>query len=156
MLPLTSSPMVWLPGLAGFAILVGILVVAAVTDLRHRRVPNVIVIFGAVVLLAASWVSGGDAFTQSLLGFGIALLMGFPAYAAGWFGGGDVKLFTLVGIAVGPAQLLLTLPWILVAGGAVALSFRSPSGVPYAVAILAGVVIERCWFILTGNSYDLA
>jgi Flp pilus assembly protein protease CpaA len=148
--------MVWVPGLAGLSILIGILLVSAVTDLQHRRVPNAIIILGGVVLLTASWVAGDGALTQSVLGLGLALLLGFPAFAAGWFGGGDVKLFTLVGIAVGPAQLLLTLPWILVAGGVVALIFRSSSGVPYAVAILAGVVIERCWFILTGNSYDLA
>jgi Flp pilus assembly protein protease CpaA len=148
--------MVWVPGLAGFAILIGILLVSVVTDLRHRRVPNSIIISGGVGLLTASWVAGDGALTQSVLGLGLALLLGFPAFAAGWFGGGDVKLFTLVGIAVGPAQLLLTLPWILVAGGVVALSFRSSSGVPYAVAILAGVVLERCWFILTGNSYDIA
>lgn len=153
---MNASPMVWVPGLAGFAILIGILLVSVVTDLRHRRVPNSIIISGGVGLLTASWVAGDSALTQSVLGLGLALLLGFPAFAAGWFGGGDVKLFTLVGIAVGPAQLLLTLPWILVAGGVVALSFRSSSGVPYAVAILAGVVIERCWFILTGNSYDLA
>ena len=153
---MTASPMVWVPGLAGFAILIGILLVSVVTDLRHRRVPNSIIISGGVGLLTASWVAGDGALTQSVLGLGLALLLGFPAFAAGWFGGGDVKLFTLVGLAVGPAQLLLTLPWILVAGGVVALSFRSSSGVPYAVAILAGVVIERCWFILTGNSYDLA
>ena len=153
---MTASPMVWVPGLAGFAILIGILLVSAVTDLQHRRVPNAIIISGGVVLLTASLVAGDGALTQSVLGLGLALLLGFPAFAAGWFGGGDVKLFTLVGIAVGPAQLLLTLPWILVAGGVVALTFRSSSGVPYAVAILAGVVIERCWFILTGNSYDLA
>jgi leader peptidase (prepilin peptidase)/N-methyltransferase len=156
MLPLTASPMVWVPGLAGFAILIGILLASAVTDLRHRRVPNAIVIFGAVVLLAASAVSGGDAFTKSLLGLGLALLIGFPAFAVGWFGGGDVKLFMLVGMGVGPTQLLLTLPWILIAGGVVALVYRSSSSVPYAVAILAGVVIERCWFTLTGNFYDLA
>lgn len=153
---MTASPMVWVPGLAGFAILIGILLVSVVTDLRHRRVPNSIIISGGVGLLTASWVAGDGALTQSVLGLGLALLLGFPAFAAGWFGGGDVKLFTLVGIAVGPAQLLLTLPWILVAGGVVALSFRSSSGVPYAVAILAGVVLERCWFILTGNSYDIA
>jgi hypothetical protein len=59
-------------------------------------------------------------------------------------------------MALGPVYLLFTLPWILIAGGAVTLLSRRSNGVPYAVAILAGVLIEQLRLTLIGGFYDLA
>ena len=153
---LISSPDAGAPGLASLLILLGILSLSMVTDLRSRRVPNAIIIVGALLLIVASWAAGSASTMQSVLGLSLALLIGVPVFAAGWFGGGDVKLLALVGIALGPVYLLFTLPWILIAGGAVTLLSRRSNGVPYAVAILAGVLIEQLRLTLIGGFYDLA
>lgn len=148
---MTVLPAAWVVEPAGFAILFGILTVAAITDLRSRQVPNVLLGVGLLGHLTLAWLSGGNAIGQLSLGLLLALLIGLPTYLVGWFGGGDVKLLALVGAAVGPVQFLFTLPWILVAGGLVAILSERSKGVPYAVAILVGVLIERLWFIYMGG-----
>jgi prepilin peptidase CpaA len=137
---MAASPAVWAPDPVGFALIVGILVIAAAADLKVRRISNLFLGAGLTALLALAWLSGGGALKQAVLGIGLALLIGLPTYLAGWFGGGDVKLLALVGTALGPLHLLLAVPWILISGGLVALLSDRSRGVPYAVAILFGEI----------------
>lgn len=83
--------------------LCAVLIAAAVTDLRHRRIPNLYTFSAAGVALAAHALAGGWGgllFSLAGLGLGMALLL--PMYAARGMGAGDVKLLGAVGAALGP------------------------------------------------------
>ena len=77
-----------------------IVLTAAVTDLRWRRIPNWLTLPALPLGLIAQAVYG-DGFVQGLLGAlgGFAAL--FVLFAVGGGGAGDVKLFTVVGSFVG-------------------------------------------------------
>src|SRR6266540_2661397 len=81
-----------------------VLLIAAFTDLRSRRIPNWLTLPALPVGLLAQTVYG-DGFWQGLLGAlgGFAAL--FALFAVGASGAGDVKLFTVVGSFVGIRNL---------------------------------------------------
>jgi prepilin peptidase CpaA len=144
-----------------------ILVVAAIGDLRTRRIPNKLVAVLAVAgivysVMRAPLVSG-------LLQAGGGLLAGLacwlPFYMLGWLGAGDVKLYAAAGAWLGPARAaealfgaVLSLIWMMKSHGvketaqtlgmAAAtpgmLSRSSGSGkrstLPYGVAIAFGAI----------------
>ena len=83
-----------------------ILVVAAIGDLRTRRIPNKLVAVLAVAGIAYSVVR--VPVLPGLLQAGGGLLAGLacwlPFYALGWLGAGDVKLYAAAGAWLGPAR----------------------------------------------------
>jgi Flp pilus assembly protein protease CpaA len=93
-----------------------ILVTAAVTDLRWRRIPNWLTLPALPVGLIAQAVYG-EGFLQGLLGAlgGFAAL--FVLFAIGAGGGGDVKLFTVVGSFVGFHNLGVVFVLVAIIGG---------------------------------------
>jgi prepilin peptidase CpaA len=144
------------------------LVSAAASDLARRIIPNWLALTvgaaGIMLRLAAAswhgmWVSMGAA---GILFVALRLLSGF-----GVFGGGDVKLITAVTLGQSPAAMLPILLAIAVAGGAIAIFYlirdrlrRRNEGqvtggssrqleMPYAPAILAGVVWHELWSLVT-------
>lgn len=86
-----------------------ILVIAAAgTDLRIRRIPNWITVPGAAVGFALQAYSGGlRGALSSLAGAGLGLAIFITLYVAGGMGAGDVKLFGAVGALTGPEPLVL-------------------------------------------------
>lgn len=103
-----------------------VVVIAAVTDLRSRRIPNWLTLPALPIGLAAQTIYG-DGFWQGLLGAcgGFAAL--FALFAIGAGGAGDVKLFTVVGSFVGIRNLGLVFVLVALIGGiaAVAVSWRA-------------------------------
>jgi len=97
------------------------MVIASVTDLKSRRIPNWLVfpflLAGPVV---STVVEGWHGLGQSLLGFLMgAALMGI-LYLLGGMGMGDVKLCAGMGAWVGPQQLVFVLVFMGLAGGLMA------------------------------------
>lgn len=116
-------------------------IIASVSDLRTRRIPNWLVIPFLVAGVAVSGLTGGwPGLGRSVLGalLGAAALGIF--YLAGGMGMGDVKLFAAIGAWVGPSQLVFAFVFMGLAGGVMALAW----------AIRRGFVRE--W---TGNTADL-
>jgi prepilin peptidase CpaA len=87
--------------------LLALLVTAAVTDLRARRIPNwltfSLVIAGLLQsFLAIRTVAPGASALGLLAGFGLTFIL----FALGALGGGDVKLMAGVGAWVGPGPVV--------------------------------------------------
>jgi prepilin peptidase CpaA len=142
------------------------LISAAANDVASRIIPNWLVLVvgggGVIVRLAAAerhgmWASAGAA---GILFVALRLLSGF-----GVLGGGDVKLLAAVTLGQPPAAMPQILLAIGVAGGGIAIFYlmrdrlrRRTEGevgvtsrreMPYAPAILAGVVWHELWDLAT-------
>jgi prepilin peptidase CpaA len=136
---------------------------AAATDIRTRRIPNLLTAATAAAAVAIHLPDGAGAELTAIAAMIAAFVLGSFAYSAGWFGGGDVKLIAACCGVVGfPAAVPLVLD-ILVAGGVLALIAAAANGrlvalvrstaavaargtatektaLPYGVAIAAGSV----------------
>ena len=99
--------------------LTAILAVAAVSDLRTRRIPNWLTLPAIPVGITAQALFG-DGLWAGLAGFGAALAAFILLFAVGAMGAGDVKLFAAVGAFVGIRHLLIVFVMIGIAGGVAA------------------------------------
>lgn len=127
---------------------------AAVSDLRERRVPNALPLAACAGFLVAAWLTPLPVAWGSHLGAGALILaLGAAAFARGWMGGGDVKLLASCALWCGFSALPALLLAVGASGGALALGLLltrrrraagpdAPTGValPYAVAIALGAL----------------
>lgn len=95
--------------------------IAAITDLRTRRIPNWLTLPAFITALAIHGWSGWSAFGSSLAGAGIGLAIGATLVAMGGMGGGDAKLLTVVGAFLGPQGFGWAMAYTGIAGGVFAL-----------------------------------
>lgn len=79
---------------------------AAVGDWRHRRIPNTLIIAGAVLALASASLFGVDAVLSALLSGGIAAAFLLIPYFVRATGAGDVKMMFVAGVFAGPGRAL--------------------------------------------------
>ena len=95
---------------------------ACLTDLRARRIPNVLTFGAALAGLLYHVVGGGiEGLGYAALGWLVgALIFGLP-FALGGLGDGDVKLLAALGAWLGPADVLWLSLYTGAAGGAMAL-----------------------------------
>jgi prepilin peptidase CpaA len=107
-----------------------LLLVAAVVDVRERRIPNVNVVALLIGGLAFSLSTRplGDALLGSLLGgaLGFALFIAF--WPMGLIGAGDVKLFAAVGVWLGPSATMSAALVTALVGGVLAVFSLARSG----------------------------
>lgn len=97
-----------------------LLAVAAIWDLRVRRIPNALTAAGCVAGLALRVPGGIDAVGAGALGLVVAFAFGAVLFAVGGMGGGDVKLMAAVGAFLGLPALGYALVVTVVVGGAMA------------------------------------
>jgi prepilin peptidase CpaA len=106
-----------------------VLVVATITDLRSRRIPNWLVLpFLAVGFAASSWTHGWHGLVQSLYGAGLGLAIYGVLFFMGGMGAGDVKLAAAIGAWIGPNQLFLALVITAMAGGVMVVCWAASAG----------------------------
>ena len=93
---------------------------AAVFDLRERRIPNwlVFLALGAGFLINA-W-QGTEQFVSSLWGVGLVILIFLLPFALGLMGAGDVKLLGAIGALLGAAWVPRVLFYSALTGGLLA------------------------------------
>ena len=138
---------------AGFWVL---LLIASISDVRDRKIPNWSVL--AIFVLAVPWIllAPNASFLSSGEAMLAAFLISFPLYLAGLVGAGDSKLLMAAALLVGASKLVLFLLIVVLVGGAIAavILLRDPTralvtfqmrgmgqfgrGVPYGVAIAIG------------------
>jgi prepilin peptidase CpaA len=88
--------------------LVVLLIWAAASDLRTRRIPNWLTFTVVLTGLIQSITSiGVISFGQSLAGLAVGFALPLLVYALGGLGAGDVKLLAGVGAWLGPKNVLL-------------------------------------------------
>lgn len=102
------------------AIVLGLL--ACATDLRMRRVPNLLT-FGAALgaVVVQGMLLGWRGVVVAVLGWGVGLLLLLPLFLLRGMGGGDVKLLAAFGAWVGPRLVVWTGLYGAIAGGVLAL-----------------------------------
>ena len=109
------------------AIVLGVLIMACVSDVTRRRIPN-----GYSIVIAACFFVASAASPErtDLVGglwvAGAVFAVGFLAFAFGKFGGGDVKLMTAMALWAGPAAIMDFLLVTALAGGGLALIYLLP------------------------------
>lgn len=104
------------------ALLFLLVIVAAVIDLRERRIPNWLTAGGVVMGIALnSFLYESAGFWMSLAGIGAALLVYMPLFLIRAMGAGDAKLMAAVGAMTGFANWLGIFVISSVLGGLVAL-----------------------------------
>src|SRR5580693_1842359 len=111
------------PSLIGTGqILLGILVaVAAIFDIRYRRIPNWLVLAGLVVGIAWNVYSSGlSGLARASEGLGLGFILYFPLYLIRARGAGDVKLLAAVGAIAGPGNCVWIFLLTAILGGIIA------------------------------------
>jgi prepilin peptidase CpaA len=94
-----------------------LLLAAAGSDLRSRRIPNALALAGALAGLALSCAPDGIGWRDSLAGMAIGLAALLPMYLLRALGAGDVKLMAAVGGIVGAAAMPDLIAATFAAGG---------------------------------------
>lgn len=116
---------------------------ACVTDLRWRRIPNLLT-FGAAAtaLVFYSVTRGLPGLGFSAAGFAVGLAIFLPLFAVRGLGGGDVKLMAALGAWIGPGSVLWLAALAAIAGGVFALIVAAASR-------YTGQAFRNVWSILT-------
>lgn len=106
-----------------------VVVVAIITDLRSRRIPNVLTFtaFGialAVRLIFQGWLGLGIALSGAVVAPGVLLLL----HMGRGLGMGDVKLAMAVGAFVGPTLAVISMLAAAIIGGVLAIALLMRRG----------------------------
>ena len=107
-------------------ILVLILITASVSDSRTRRIPNWLVVSGALYGVIYNTVlppTPHDNILFPLVGLGLGLLLFLPLYRIRAMGAGDVKLMAMVGAFLGPGDTFYAALATVILGGVFATIF---------------------------------
>ena len=100
-----------------------LVIAAAATDLRSRRIPNWLTLSGVCAGILVNWALFGwpglrNALSGMMLGFGVY----FVLYLLRAMGAGDVKLMAAVGAVLGPSDWFSVFIATAIAGGVLAIA----------------------------------
>src|SRR5437667_1468535 len=99
-------------------VVIALVLIAAWSDIRTRRIPNSITVSGAIGgLVLNSFYGGIHGTVQSLAGAALGVTIFLALYSTGGMGAGDVKLFGAVGAFAGPQALILVFVFTGLLGG---------------------------------------
>jgi len=99
-----------------------VLAVAAVTDLRFRKIPNLLTFPAMVTALCYHMATGGlEGFLFSACGLILGIAVLIVPFLLGGMGAGDAKLMGVVGAALGPKGVFITALLTCLIGGIYAL-----------------------------------
>ncbi len=129
------------PSRLALAALLILLVLSLASDLRSRKVPNLLLVAASGVFLLLVAATQHPSWRVTLLGGALGLLVFLPFYFKSMMGAGDVKLMGVVGLCLGPKGVLASALLTALSGGVLVLAFFSffkKSRVPYVVAIFLG------------------
>ena len=160
-------------------VLVAAVAIAVVTDVRARRIPNLLT-FSALGLgfLLNALAFQGDGLVHSAQGAVLGLAILLPFHVLRGLGAGDVKLMAAIGALKGPEFVIYTFAWAAIFGGVLAMigllrsrrvglafshliyfrffprpdgTFISAGRLPYAPAIALGALLVDAGVRWVGN-----
>ena len=108
-----------------------LLIVAAVSDYRTRRIPNWLVLSGALYGVIYNTVlppTPHDNILFPLAGLALGLLLFLPLYFVRAMGAGDVKLLAMIGAFLGPGNTFYAALATMIVGGVLAILFVLAKG----------------------------
>jgi len=128
------------------AVVIG--VVACITDIRSRRVPNWLTFSSAALgVLVHSLIPVGHGPLAALAGLAVGLAVFFPFFALGGLGAGDVKLMAALGAWLGWHDTVWTAAYGAIAGGVLAVILGLMRGyLGQALSNLKGILTT--WWLL--------
>jgi prepilin peptidase CpaA len=101
---------------------IGVVLIAVVTDLKSRRIPNLLTLGAALTAVVVhGYVAGWSGIGMALAGWLVGAAFFFPIFALGGMGAGDVKLMAAVGAWLGPGAIVWVALYSSIAGGVMAL-----------------------------------
>ncbi|MGF1759194.1 A24 family peptidase [Photobacterium sagamiensis] len=108
-------------------VVIGIIIYAALNDLRDCKIPNkavIAIITIGLVQSAMTTIGVGSiqsiTLSDALLGFGVGLLISILLHIAGLFGAGDAKLLAALGAIVGYPNIILLIAMAVLTAGSLA------------------------------------
>lgn len=129
---------------ANTIVLLGLAGLAALLDLRARRIPNWLTVSGLGIALILAVLAGGwPELRNALGGAGIALAAGFALFALGILGAGDAKLLAAIGGFFGADRVLGALLVIAVCGGVLAVVYAARRGIILPVLHTTGRMVRH-------------
>ncbi|MBI1891480.1 MAG: prepilin peptidase [Burkholderiales bacterium] len=105
----------------GLGVLLFLLTFIVASDIRTRRIPNVLILTGLGLGFGFSLAADGIGIMQALGGFAIGFGVLFPLYLLRVLGAGDVKLVAMTGTFMGVNATLGTMLAAMLAGGVLAI-----------------------------------
>lgn len=131
-------------GLLGLSAALGVALLASVTDIRERRIPNVLILGGLVIVAAMVAMSGQ--WLDALIGSGLGMvLLALPRLIArDAVGLGDIKLVGVLGLGAGMSGIVVVVGLAVAAATPVVLWASRKGGhfrpLPFAPFLAMGVV----------------
>lgn len=123
--------------------------ICALTDLKSRKIFNIITIPGMLIGAIYWFINSG---ISGFMTWGLGLLLGggllILPFIYGYMGAGDVKMMAMIGALAGPAFALNAFFWSSIFGGVLGLFYlwilrkSKKDYIPYGVAISSGVFVE--------------
>jgi prepilin peptidase CpaA len=127
---------------AGNVVLLVMVGLAAIVDLRTRRIPNALTFGGAAAALVYhAFTSGPRGLGLSAAGWAVGVALFLPMFLLRGMGGGDVKLLGAVGAWLGPTGALWGAFYSVMAGGLLALAVGAWHG-------YLGKAFRNLWVLL--------
>jgi len=107
-----------------------LLCIAAYQDYRSYCISNILIISGALLGVVLNiFLPSGIGLFESIAGWGVGLLLLLPLYMLRVMGAGDIKLMAMVGTFIGPQAILISMFYILIAGGILSICVAIHRGV---------------------------
>jgi prepilin peptidase CpaA len=127
----------------------GVGLVACVTDVRTRRIPNWLTFGAAATAIVVHTALGGSTGAMtSVAGWAIGAALFMPFFLFGGMGAGDVKLLAALGAWLGPRDALWLAIYAALAGGVAAVVVACAHG--YLRTALRNVLNLLTFWVLVG------
>jgi prepilin peptidase CpaA len=136
-------------------ILILLLAGAAVSDYRIHRIPNWLVVSGALFGMIYNAVLAPYPHNNILFplaGLGLGLLLFLPLYLVRAMGAGDVKLLAMVGAFLGPGDTFYAALATMVVGGVLAILFVLMRGTARRLLYNLGSLFQLGFLSMAGGS----
>lgn len=126
----------------------GVALTACVTDVRSRRIPNVLTLGGAAAALVFHAVTAeGAGIGTAAMGWLVGTAVFLPFFLLGGMGAGDVKLMAALGAWLGPAEAFAIAIYASLVGGVLALGVALATGYLRTAFRNVGGLLKFWWLV---------